>query len=116
MSIGNVSELVVSNNTGAGEIIHPFNARLLVSGNGSTYPLSPNVEAGQKDIIFDLSKVQGLNNGDNFRVLASTESGARTPDELQFTYDKDSKTKAIIVILGAPNSPQIHFLDLTPIN
>ncbi|KAJ7586276.1 hypothetical protein C8J56DRAFT_103085 [Mycena floridula] len=58
MSVGNVRQITVSN-SGA------YNANIrLVSGNGNTYPLTPKVEAGDKNIIFDLTKVQGPNNGD----------------------------------------------------
>ncbi|KAJ7588993.1 hypothetical protein C8J56DRAFT_1164588 [Mycena floridula] len=111
MSAGNIhkiSQIKVINNA-------VFNANMrLVTGIGNAYPMSPKVE-GHETIIFDLNKVHGLNNGDTFQVKAITDVGAYVLDQTQLTYDKDSQNQGVYVITGPPNSPQIRFSNLAPI-
>ncbi|KAJ7572856.1 hypothetical protein C8J56DRAFT_1067733 [Mycena floridula] len=86
----------------------------LVTGAGNVYSLSPKVGAGQT-IIFDLTKVQDLKNGDTFQVKFVCDDGGMVIDQTQFTYDKDSKNQAIFVITGTPNAPLISFSNLASI-
>ncbi|KAJ7577889.1 hypothetical protein C8J56DRAFT_1031220 [Mycena floridula] len=109
MSVGNVRQITVSNN-GA------YNANIrLVSGNGNTYPLSPKVEAGDKNIVFDLTKVQGPNNGDTFQVRVVSDVGAQSTDQTVFTYTKNASNQAIYSVSGTSNAPVISFQNLSPL-
>ncbi|KAJ7579368.1 hypothetical protein C8J56DRAFT_1109677 [Mycena floridula] len=58
MSIGDVRKTTVSNETAFNTSIH------VVTGARTAYPLSPQLQAGDKYIGFDLTKVQGLKNSD----------------------------------------------------
>ncbi|KAJ7586274.1 hypothetical protein C8J56DRAFT_1165359 [Mycena floridula] len=109
MSVGNARQITVSNN-------EAYNANIrLVSGNGNTYPLAPKVEAGDKNIIFDLTKVQGLNECITFQVRVVSDVGAESTDQTVFTYTKNATNQAIYSVAGTSNAPMISFRNLSPL-
>jgi len=108
MSTGNIIKITVSNN-GA------FDASIYVlTGAGTPYALSPQVEAGST-ISFDLTKVRGLNNGDIIQGRVVSGQAAQSTDQTLFTYTKNSKNQAIYAVTGTANAPSIVFQNLEPI-
>ncbi|KAJ7574944.1 hypothetical protein C8J56DRAFT_463549 [Mycena floridula] len=102
MSIGNVCQITVSNDTVFETSIN------VVTSAGTTYPLSPQLQAGDTNIVFDLTKVQGLQNGDI--IQAGVVSGLKyIIDYTELTYTKNSKNQAIYAIAGTENPPTITF-------
>ncbi|KAJ7576320.1 hypothetical protein C8J56DRAFT_1171451 [Mycena floridula] len=99
--IRKISEIQVTNN------VLVFSAAMsVVTGNGNTYPLSPEVKSGQS-IIFDLTKVQGLNNGDIIKVRL-VEGGMDMTNEIELTYDKDTPDQGCYITGGTPSAIFIH--------
>ncbi|KAJ7579367.1 hypothetical protein C8J56DRAFT_1058970 [Mycena floridula] len=102
MSIGNVRQITVSNET-------TFDASIyVVTGTGAVYSLSPQFEAGNAN-IFDLNKIQGLKDGGTFHVRVVSGQEEIYNDDTLFTYTKNSKDEAIYVIEGTANAPTVAF-------
>jgi len=109
MSTGNIPKITVSNN-GA------FDASIYVlTGAGTPYALSPQVEAGST-ISFDLTKVRGLNNGDIIQGRVVSGQAAQYTDQTLLTYHNNAKSQAFDAIAGTANAPVITFQNLDPIN
>ncbi|KAJ7579505.1 hypothetical protein C8J56DRAFT_333609 [Mycena floridula] len=103
MSIGDVLQITVSNETA-------FDARIyVVTGVGTVYPLSPQLEAGNTNVVFDLSTVQGLENDDTLHVRVVSGHEEIYNDATLLTYKKNSKNEAIYAIEGTTNEPTIAF-------
>ncbi|KAJ7586243.1 hypothetical protein C8J56DRAFT_1027090 [Mycena floridula] len=103
--IRKISEIQVTNN------VLVFSAAMsVVTGNGNTYPLSPEVKSGQS-IIFDLTKVQGLNNGDIIKVRL-VEGGMEMTNEIELTYDKDTPDQGCYITGGTPSAIFIQYVDI----
>ncbi|KAJ7579581.1 hypothetical protein C8J56DRAFT_1169770 [Mycena floridula] len=95
-----VRQITVSNET-------VFDARIdVVPDTGDAYSLSPQVEAGNTDVVFDLTNV-GLRNGETFYVRVTSSLGSIDNDELLLTYTKKSENQAIYAISGRANAPNI---------
>ncbi|KAJ7579425.1 hypothetical protein C8J56DRAFT_1030380 [Mycena floridula] len=102
MSIGDVRQITVSNET-------TFDASIyVITATGAAYFLSPQLEAGNTN-IFDLNKVQGLQDGGTLHVRVVSGQGTMYNDDTLFTYTKNSKDEAIFAIEGTANAPTVAF-------
>ncbi|KAJ7579366.1 hypothetical protein C8J56DRAFT_1029909 [Mycena floridula] len=87
-----------------------FDARVyVIQGAGAAYPLSPELEAGDTNIVFDLTKVQGLKNGDTIKARVESGHSGKHTDNTLLTYTKKSDSEAIYTIAGTVNTPAIAF-------
>ncbi|KIK57493.1 hypothetical protein GYMLUDRAFT_246840 [Collybiopsis luxurians FD-317 M1] len=89
MSVGNVSELIVSNSA---------MCRLRIFLQLEVGPILElgSIQAGHVNVVFDLKKVHGLGDGSRFQVGAFPEEGLEIIDKNTFTYEKSSVLAGIV--------------------
>ncbi|KAF9066079.1 hypothetical protein BDP27DRAFT_1424222 [Rhodocollybia butyracea] len=103
MSARNICKVVVSNNG-------MYDASMyIITGTGIAYALKPQVEADEHDVVFDLTKVAGLRDGDSIQVRVVSGQAAASTDPTNFTYTRDLKDVAAFTLAGTAHAPLISF-------
>ncbi|KAF9072597.1 hypothetical protein BDP27DRAFT_1417947 [Rhodocollybia butyracea] len=107
----NCRQITVSNEGTYPAVISAANETTMVSN-----VMDPEVQAGAKNVVFDLTKVDWLKTGDTFRpTLFIASSGLQVRNSTRVMFNKDSKNKAVYVAGGGPDSPTFTFKEVCPI-
>ncbi|KIK55805.1 hypothetical protein GYMLUDRAFT_248399 [Collybiopsis luxurians FD-317 M1] len=109
MSAGNVTQLVVSNNGFIDASIF-----LIVGPMGAIYALNPPVYVGDVDIVLDLTKVEGLTNGDEFTVRAVSGQGEQANNTVVLTYTRNTTDTGHYTVTDTAVAPGLSFQGIRP--
>ncbi|KAF9072598.1 hypothetical protein BDP27DRAFT_1320234 [Rhodocollybia butyracea] len=82
--------------------------------------LEPRIQAGDQNIVFDLTTAYWWKWSDKFQVEVinwGTPAGIppKSTDPTWLTFNKDSENEAVYSVAGDPNAPTISFKELRPI-
>ncbi|KIK55794.1 hypothetical protein GYMLUDRAFT_248387 [Collybiopsis luxurians FD-317 M1] len=109
MSAREVSQIIASNHA-------PFDATLwLIHLPTAAYRLEPQLDAGDKEVRFDLTTIRGLSDGMTFYVRVISGQGIGADDLTILTYMSDSRNAGVYDITGIAFAPRISFEYLEPI-